>query len=185
MSKPEEKSVEEKERDTCVVLGVLIEEEQWRRRNEGRCYYGGIDLKGGDLSYFDNMNKTALHNKGSEDYLYLRVEDPKLKGTYIPVEKGLIRKLISDAIQKGEASTSFEVSDLTIATRPTAPKDRLVEHQAYEQESEQYDGRIDLHLKFLPNYVHELLCQEAALWSIIPTPKLEFTVKVEGSTRWI
>lgn len=178
-----EKVAEEMERNICVVLGVLIEEEQWLR-NTGKVYYGSVDLKGGGLSFFDNEHKIALHKKRSEDYLYLRAEDPKLKGIYIPVEKSLIKKLINDAIQNGEASISFEVSDMVVDTRQTAPEDRIIEHQAYEQDYEKYSGRVDLHLKVGANFVGDLLSREAAYWSQGPSPKLEFIVKATGSTAW-
>ncbi len=50
------------ETDTCVILGVLIEQEQWSR-SFGRTYYGNVNTVGGGLSYFDNEWKTSLHKK--------------------------------------------------------------------------------------------------------------------------
>ena len=179
MLEPKEKP----EEDICVILGVLIEQEQWRR-NTGKVYHGNVDSRGGGLSYFDREYKTALHKKGSEDYLYLRADNPELKGTYIPVEKGLIKKLINSAVQNGEGSATFDVSNLTVDTRQTPKEERIIEYQSYEQDSEKYSGRIELHLKVGTNFVQDLLSRELALWSQGQSPTLEFTVKAEGSTQW-
>lgn len=183
MVESKEKAPEEIERNISVVLGVLIEQEQWHR-NTGKVYYGNVDLKGGGLSFFDSNYQTAFHKKGSEDYLYLRADDPKLKGNYIHVEKSLIKKLINDAIRNGESSASFEVSDMTVDTRQTPEERRIIEYQAYEQDYEEYSGRISLHLNVGANFAGDLLSSEAALWSQGPSPKLEFIVKAEGSTAW-
>lgn len=155
---------DKQEQDICVILGVLIESER--------------------LSYADEKGVTALHNRGSEDYLYLNVDDPKLKGTYILVEKGLIRKLIGDAIQNGEASLDFDVNNLTVDSRPTPDEHRYEPYMSYQKDYEEYRGNVSLSLKVPQDYVLDLRSWELSYYTTGSRPDLEFIVETEGDTEW-